>query len=98
VLLVGAGRIVLFSDGKETVPTNPNNPKGAFTAARTAKDQGVPISTISFGTPHGAVDINGTRRPVPVDDQTMKTVADLSGGIEYGASSAAQLKQVFATL
>ena len=28
-------RIVLFSDGKETMPTNPDNPKGAFTAART---------------------------------------------------------------
>ncbi|MGA3254203.1 MAG: VWA domain-containing protein, partial [Mycobacterium sp.] len=34
-------RIVLFSDGKETMPTNPDNPKGAFTAARTAQDQGV---------------------------------------------------------
>jgi hypothetical protein len=45
-------RIVLFSDGKETMPANPNNPKGAITAARTAKDQGVPISTISFGTPN----------------------------------------------
>jgi hypothetical protein len=27
-------RIVLFSDGKETMPSNPNNPKGAFTARR----------------------------------------------------------------
>ena len=35
-------RIVLMSDGKETVPSNPDNPKGAYTAARTAKDQGVP--------------------------------------------------------
>jgi Ca-activated chloride channel homolog len=52
-------RIVLFSDGKETVPSNPDNPKGAFTAARTAKDQGVPISTISFGTEHGEVEVNG---------------------------------------
>jgi Ca-activated chloride channel family protein len=33
-------RIVLMSDGKETVPSNPDNPKGAYTAARTAKDQG----------------------------------------------------------
>src|SRR6478672_2191104 len=41
-------RIVLMSDGKETVPSNPDNPKGAYTAARTAKDQGVPISTVSF--------------------------------------------------
>jgi Ca-activated chloride channel family protein len=86
-------RVVLFSDGKETVPTNPDNPKGAFTAARTAKDQGVPISTISFGTPYGFVDINGQRQPVPVDPTTMKKVAELSGGNNYTAS-----KEVYATL
>jgi Ca-activated chloride channel family protein len=91
-------RIVLFSDGKETVPTNPDNPKGAFTAARTAKDQGVPISTISFGTPYGDVLINGSRQPVPVDDQTLKRVAQLSGGVAYTASNAAQLKDVYAAL
>jgi Ca-activated chloride channel family protein len=91
-------RVVLFSDGKETVPTNPDNPKGAFTAARTAKDQGVPISTISFGTPYGFVDINGQRQPVPVDDTTMKKVAELSGGTNYSASNLAQLKEVYATL
>ena len=82
-------RIVLFSDGKETMPTNPDNPKGAFTAARTAKDQGVPISTISFGTPYGFVEINDQRQPVPVDDTTMKKVAELSGGNWYNAASLA---------
>jgi Ca-activated chloride channel homolog len=91
-------RIVLFSDGKETVPSNPDNPKGAFTAARTAKDQGVPISTISFGTPYGYVEINDQRQPVPVDDTTMKKVAELSGGQAYSASSLEQLKGVYATL
>lgn len=91
-------RIVLFSDGKETMPANPNNPKGAFTAARSANDQGVPISTISFGTPYGWVDVNGERVPVPVDDETMKTVAQLSGGTAYNASSVAELKNVYATL
>ena len=91
-------RVVLFSDGKETVPTNPDNPKGAFTAARTAKDQGVPISTISFGTPYGFVDINGQRQPVPVDNTTMKKVAELSGGNNYSASNLQQLKEVYATL
>jgi Ca-activated chloride channel family protein len=91
-------RIVLFSDGKETVPTNPDNPKGAFTAARTAKDQGVPISTISFGTPYGFVDINGQRQPVPVDNTTMKKVAELSGGNNYTASNLQQLKEVYSTL
>jgi Ca-activated chloride channel homolog len=91
-------RIVLFSDGKETVPSNPDNPKGAFTAARTAKDQGVPISTISFGTPYGHVDINDQPQPVPVDDATLKKVAELSGGTAYSASNIAELKQVYATL
>ncbi len=91
-------RIVLFSDGKETMPTNPDNPKGAFTAARTAKDQGVPISTISFGTPDGFVEINDQRQPVPVDDTTMKKVAELSGGNWYSAASLAELKAVYASL
>src|SRR5215510_7766990 len=91
-------RIVLFSDGKETVPSNPDNPKGAYTAARTAKDQGVPISTVSFGTPYGYVEINDQRQPVPVDDTTMKKIAELSGGSAYTASSLEQLKEVFTNL
>ena len=91
-------RIVLMSDGKETVPSNPDNPKGAFTAARTAKDQGVPISTVSFGTPYGYVEINDQRQPVPVDDQTLKRMAELSGGSAYNASSLEQLTEVFTSL
>jgi Ca-activated chloride channel family protein len=91
-------RIVLMSDGKETVPSNPDNPKGAFTAARTAKDQGVPISTVSFGTPYGYVDINDQRQPVPVDDAMLKKIAELSGGSSYTASSLEQLKEVFTSL
>jgi Ca-activated chloride channel family protein len=91
-------RIVLMSDGKETVPSNPDNPKGAYTAARTANDQGVPISTVSFGTKYGYVEINDQRQPVPVDDETLKKMAQLSGGSSYSASSLEQLKQVFTTL
>ena len=91
-------RIVLFSDGKETVPQNPDNPKGAFTAARTAKDQGVPISTISFGTEYGEVEVNGERVPVPVDDEMMKKIAQLSGGESYTASNIEELNKVYSTL
>lgn len=91
-------RIVLFSDGKETVPSNPDNPNGAYTAARTAKDQGVPISTISFGTPYGYVEINDQRQPVPVDDEMLKKIADLSGGEAFTASSLEQLREVYANL
>ena len=91
-------RIVLMSDGKETVPSNPDNPKGAFTAARTAKDQGVPISTVTFGTPYGYVEINDQRQPVPVDDETLKKIAELSDGNAYSAATLEQLKEVFTSL
>ena len=91
-------RIVLMSDGKETVPSNPDNPKGAYTAARTAEDQGVPISTVSFGTPYGYVEINEQRQPVPVDDEMLAKIAELSGGEAFTASSLEQLKQVFSNL
>jgi len=92
------GRIVLMSDGKETVPSNPDNPKGAYTAARTAKDQGVPISTVSFGTPYGYVEINDQRQPVPVDEAMLKKIAELSDGTHYSASTLEQLKEVFNSL
>ena len=55
-------QIVLMSDGKETVPSNPDNPKGAYTAARTAKDQGVPISTVVVRHP---VRLRRHQRPAP---------------------------------
>ncbi len=90
--------IVLFSDGKETVPTNPDNPKGAFTAARTAADQGVPISTIAFGTPNGWVEIDGQREDVPVDDTMLRKIADLSNGQAYSASNLEELNKVYETL
>lgn len=91
-------RIVLFSDGKETTPANPNNPRGAFTAARAAKDQGIPISTIAFGTPDGKVEVDGSEVEVPVDDSTMKEVAQLSGGTSYTADDTAELNQIYDTL
>jgi Ca-activated chloride channel homolog len=91
-------RIVLMSDGKETVPSNPDNPKGAYTAARTARDQGVPISTVAFGTPYGTVEVNGQQQPVPVDDDMLKKIAQLSNGQAYTASDVEQLKEVFTSL
>ena len=87
-----------MSDCKETVPSNPDNPKGAFTAARTAKDQGVPISTVSFGTPYGYVEINDQRQPVPVDEDMLDKIAELSDGNHYSAATLEQLKEVFTSL
>ncbi|WP_155770866.1 VWA domain-containing protein, partial [Mycobacterium colombiense] len=55
-------RIVLLSDGRENKPSNPSDPHdGVYTAARLAKDEGVPISTISFGTKGGEIEMDGQR-------------------------------------
>jgi Ca-activated chloride channel homolog len=91
-------RIVLESDGKETVPADPDQPRGAFTAARAAKEQGVQISTISFGTPDGVIDYEGQQVPVPVDDQTLQTITQITGGDTFHAGSLDELKNVYSTL
>lgn len=89
-------RIVLLSDGGENRPSNPSDPHdGVFTAARLAKDEGVPISTISFGTKGGEIDMDGQRIAVPVSTDQMKTVAKLSGGQAYTATNAAELNKSY---
>ncbi|HYB39874.1 MAG TPA: VWA domain-containing protein [Mycobacterium sp.] len=91
-------RIVLESDGAENVPMDPNAPQGAFTAARAAKAEGVRISTISFGTPYGTVVYEGATLPVPVDDQTLQKICEITGGQAFHADSLDALKNVYSTL
>ncbi|MGK8522922.1 VWA domain-containing protein [Nocardia asteroides] len=98
-------RIVLMSDGKQTVPAfeDVDNPRHEFVAARLAKSKNVPISTISFGTSWGVVEIpreDGSREQVrvAVDDEAMRELARLSGGEFYTASSLQELTKVYDTL
>jgi Ca-activated chloride channel homolog len=91
-------RIVLESDGAANVPMDQNAPQGAFTAARAAKDQGVQISTISFGTPYGTVDYEGANIPVPVDDQTLQEICKITDGEAFHADSLESLESVYSTL
>ncbi len=87
-------RVVLLSDGKENKPSDPSDPHdGGYTAARLAKDQGVPISTITFGTPNGEIEMEGARVAVPVAADQMKTIARLSGGQSYTASNLSELNK-----
>ncbi|MET9492922.1 VWA domain-containing protein [Nocardia sp. NPDC006630] len=99
-------RIVLMSDGKQTVPDDKDvdNPRHGFTAARLAKEKGIPVSTISFGTTWGTVEIpdqdgKGSQRVrVPVDDDALHQIAQLSGGDFYTASTLEELRKVYDTL
>jgi Ca-activated chloride channel family protein len=89
-------RIVLLSDGGENKPSDPSDPhNGAYTAARLAKDQGVPISTISFGTKSGEIEMDGQRVAVPVQTDQMRTIARLSGGQSYTASNIDELNKSY---
>jgi Ca-activated chloride channel family protein len=91
-------RIVLLSDGKENKPGNPDNPQGAYTAARAARDQGVPITTIAFGTAAGHVAMENETVQVPVDDGMMKTIARLSGGQTSSAENIDELNKDFSAV
>ncbi|MEU1549835.1 MULTISPECIES: VWA domain-containing protein [Nocardia] len=98
-------RIVLMSDGKQTVPnfTDFDNPRHEYVAARLAKSKNIPISTISFGTAWGVVEIpreDGSRDrvEVKVDDDAMREIARLSGGEFYTAASLDELTKVYNTL
>lgn len=86
-------RIVLLSDGSANKPGNPNNPRGGYTAARAAKDQQIPVSTIAFGTKDASVQIDQNQIPVPVDDDMLKRIAALSGGQFYTAANVDELNQ-----
>ena len=85
-------RIVLMSDGKQTVG------RDEFDVATQAGSRHIPISTISFGTPYGTINLGGRDLPVPVDDPSLERVAQLSGGQFYPAQSNAELHQVYDTL
>lgn len=96
-------QIVLMSDGKQTVPqdTDVDNPRHGFVAARLAKSKGIPVSTISFGTTWGTVNIpdsdgEGAQTvPVPVDDAALHKIANLSGGTFFTASSLGELTSAY---
>jgi Ca-activated chloride channel family protein len=92
------GRIILLSDGKQTIPSDLEAPRGAFTAADQAKQQGVPVSAISFGTDYGEIEIEGRPVPVAVADSDMQEIAQRSGGDFSKAASQQDLRATYDTL
>ncbi len=82
-------RIVLLSDGANTSGRDP------LAAAADATQAHVPVHTISFGTASGYVDRGGRPIRVPVDGQTLRAVAEETGGGYHEASSSAELRAVY---
>ncbi|HLI55545.1 MAG TPA: VWA domain-containing protein, partial [Actinomycetota bacterium] len=88
--------IVLASDGAPTIGVNGQDPiTSAEDSAQAAKQAGVPIHTIAYGTESGTVTVEGQVIPVPADPATMAQIASLSGGQTFSAQSAGQLQSVY---
>lgn len=88
--------IVLLSDGKQTIPEELDDPRGAYTAADEAKQVGIPVHTISFGTPSGTISVQGEQLAVPNDDESLMEIARRTEGSFHSAASLDELRDVYA--
>lgn len=85
--------IILLSDGETTVGT-PND-----IAVQEALDAEVPVSTISFGTPDGYVDVPDVGRVnVPANDEALQEIATATEGTFHSAATAGELEAVYEDL
>ena len=84
--------IVLLSDGRATSGTD------AVEVAQRAKDLRVPVYTVALGTAEGTVPGNGAPFPVPPDPDTMRRVAQISGGRFFPVEDASRLSDIYRRL
>jgi Ca-activated chloride channel family protein len=76
--------VVLLSDGGSNTGTEPQE------AARTARRLQVKVYTVGLGTAAAATE--------PLDEETLKAIAAITGGRYYRAASAGELQQAYRTL
>lgn len=88
--------IVLLTDGVSNAGPDP------LESAQFAVDSGIRVYTIGYGTSAGAAEQgNGFFRGGfnrGIDEESLKTIAMLTGGEYYSASSASELQKVFDSL
>jgi Ca-activated chloride channel family protein len=85
--------VVLLSDGANTVGRDPVDAAGA------ARDAGVPVYTVALGTATGRITTpDGQVIAVPPDPDTLREVAQASGGRDFAAEDAGALDEVYERL
>lgn len=87
------GAIILMSDGRSTIGPQP------LDAARIVAERGVRVFTVGFGTKEGAmVRGDGWSLFVRLDEETLQSIAGITQGAYFQASTAAELKKVYRDL
>jgi Ca-activated chloride channel family protein len=84
----GDASIVLLSDGD-------TDEDAAEAVARDAADREIPVTTIAYGTDEGTLTVDGEEVAVPADPESMRRLADLTGGTSFEAASADELRSVY---
>jgi Ca-activated chloride channel homolog len=89
--------VLLLSDGKNSAGVEPRD------VLDEAKEAGVPIHTIALGTEAGTVEIPNAfgelqPYPVPPDPETLRLIADETGGRFFEAPTEADLEAVYEEL
>jgi Ca-activated chloride channel family protein len=85
--------IILLTDGQRT--TGPDS----VMAARLAAERGVRIYTVGVGTPAGAtIGFEGWSMHVRLDEETLRSIADLTRGEYFYAGNAVELKRIYETM
>ena len=85
--------IILLTDGQTTTGPDP------IEAARMAADRGVRVFTVGVGTPAGEViGFEGWSMRVRLDEESLKTIANVTRGEYFYAGTAVDLKKIYENL
>jgi Ca-activated chloride channel family protein len=85
--------IILLTDGQRT--TGPDS----IEAARMAAERGVRVFTVGIGTKGGeTIGFEGWSMRVRLDEETLKSIANMTRGEYFYAGTAADLKKVYGSL
>lgn len=85
--------IILLTDGQTTTGMDP------VEAAKIAADRGVRVYTVGIGTPNGEIVVgDGWTMRVRLDEQALKSIANITQAEYFYAGTAAELKKVYQTL